>query len=987
MHLDQPRNGARRALAAATIASAMVFAALSTSGLRADAATDLAPTAPPPSSVEDVLGMTYNVFAQNALGLTASETVALSLEAGAQQPFSIDLTLDGQARTIDFVPHSIRAAGYELLVQLDDGTIVSADPGLERTLRGAVRGVPGARVAGSLLEDGLHAMIELDGSTRVFIEPLSSILPDAVGWHVVYRDHDVMPHGGSCGMSDAAETVAFNPVEGPLGPQPEGGICVAQLACDADFEYYQDYGSSVANTQNRITAVINTVNLQYESQVGITHQLSTILVRSSSNDPYTSTDAATRLCEFITEWNANQGGIVRDVAHLFTGVELNSSTIGIAADIGGTGICNTLGDCTGGEFGSFGSYCLAQSDFTTNSACVTDLTAHELGHLWGAFHCNCPNNTMNSGITCTNSFSSATINSITNYRDTRACLSSCPVPGPPANDDCGNATPFNGDNDGVIFYDTTSATTDGPFNPPNTCSDSGQNHTHNDIWYTYTASCSGTLTVSTCDDVHGAGAANYDTDLVVYGPYASVAAIDCGNVSANLAGCNDDDSGNPCGTAAPWASTVQVSASQGDVYLIRVGGWTSTSAGTGWLSVDCAGVATGACCVNTTCSIETQTGCAGAGGIWQGAGTDCSGDPCQPGGDVTNLATADFSTSQGTISSGSYLDTHVQDDVREALTEEQTNGNPARRRSRLTHTWTFNVAAGTSYTFFVEAYHTPNGEGDSFTFAYSLDNGAYTDMVTVTKTADDDALQAYAFPEDVSGLVYVQVTDDDQSQGNSSIDTVFVDEMFIFTSTTPDTTPPAAPAGLAATPGDGSVSLAWNDNGEPDVAGYNVYRSLGSGGPYSQLNGALVGSSAYVDTSVTNGTTYYYVVTAEDTSGNESADSGEANATPQGGLGSLHVDSIVVTTVNIGQGNKRGRAVVTIVDNTGTPVSGATVFGTFSIDLNESLSAVTDGSGVATLTTLSFKKGGVSIQFCVDDVTHGTLPYDDAANVETCDVN
>ncbi len=95
-----------------------------------------------------------------------------------------------------------------------------------------------------------------------------------------------------------------------------------------------------------------------------------------------------------------------------------------------------------------------------------------------------------------------------------------------------------------------------------------------------------------------------------------------------------------------------------------------------------------------------------------------------------------------------------------------------------------------------------------------------------------------------------------------------------------DTTPPAAPTGLSATAGEGTVSLNWNDNGEGDLDGYNIYRSTVSGGPYTKQNGPLLSSSDYTDNSVTNGTTYYYVVTAVDTSSNESDDSSQVSATP-----------------------------------------------------------------------------------------------------------
>jgi rhamnogalacturonyl hydrolase YesR len=97
-----------------------------------------------------------------------------------------------------------------------------------------------------------------------------------------------------------------------------------------------------------------------------------------------------------------------------------------------------------------------------------------------------------------------------------------------------------------------------------------------------------------------------------------------------------------------------------------------------------------------------------------------------------------------------------------------------------------------------------------------------------------------------------------------------------------DITPPAAPTGLSATDGNGLVSLDWNDNTEDDLDGYNVYRSTTSGSGYSQINGTLLSSSDYIDNSVTNGITYYYVVTAVDTNSNESEDSNEVSATPFG---------------------------------------------------------------------------------------------------------
>ncbi|MGH2627655.1 MAG: hypothetical protein ACRDHY_13505, partial [Anaerolineales bacterium] len=91
--------------------------------------------------------------------------------------------------------------------------------------------------------------------------------------------------------------------------------------------------------------------------------------------------------------------------------------------------------------------------------------------------------------------------------------------------------------------------------------------------------------------------------------------------------------------------------------------------------------------------------------------------------------------------------------------------------------------------------------------------------------------------------------------------------------------PPAAPAGLVATAGDGQVSLDWQDNAEPDLEGYNVYRSTTDGGPYDKVAGP-VAASAHVDSGLQNGASYYYVVRALGPGG-ESGSSNQASAVPR----------------------------------------------------------------------------------------------------------
>ena len=87
---------------------------------------------------------------------------------------------------------------------------------------------------------------------------------------------------------------------------------------------------------------------------------------------------------------------------------------------------------------------------------------------------------------------------------------------------------------------------------------------------------------------------------------------------------------------------------------------------------------------------------------------------------------------------------------------------------------------------------------------------------------------------------------------------------------------PPLPTGLTATAGIGQVSLAWN--AAADVTSYTVLRSTVNGGPYT-TNATGLTSPNYIDTGLTNGTTYYYVVSCVSGLG-ESPNSIQASATP-----------------------------------------------------------------------------------------------------------
>ncbi len=106
-------------------------------------------------------------------------------------------------------------------------------------------------------------------------------------------------------------------------------------------------------------------------------------------------------------------------------------------------------------------------------------------------------------------------------------------------------------------------------------------------------------------------------------------------------------------------------------------------------------------------------------------------------------------------------------------------------------------------------------------------------------------------------------------------------------SATPQATAPGAPTNLAATGGNAQVGLTWS--GSTGATSYNVKRGTMSGGPYTTVGSPT--RTSFTDSGLTNGTTYYYVVTAVN-GGGESGNSNQASATP----------AASVTAINYGSG-------------------------------------------------------------------------------------
>lgn len=387
------------------------------------------------------------VVINDAFGLLDSEVVTLAPSNVAADELTVSLPVASASRQIRVRPASIRTADYRVFLQIEDGSLMRIAPAPESTYRGEVVGMEGSVVAATLSADGLRARILLPDGDEYWVEPLvARVAGAAAGEHVVYRDSDVIPDAGTCAANGVAAFVGGG-TGTAAGTAGGAGLYIAELAIDADFDYYslltfQSQPDPAAAVQAHIENIVNAVNVQYERDVSIRHVLSGMIIRTAEPDPYFKTcigglnedaacttsgqciggrcamDAEMLLLQFANEWRFDQPAIRRDLAQLFTGKTLDGSTIGIAY-LGSVCVTST-------QYSLVESNCFGCASF----ACKTDLSAHEMGHSWGAGHCGgldcvpaCPDHTMNCEITCANQFHpTETIPFILNHRDSRICL-------------------------------------------------------------------------------------------------------------------------------------------------------------------------------------------------------------------------------------------------------------------------------------------------------------------------------------------------------------------------------------------------------------------------------------------------------------------------------------------------------------------------------------------------------------------------------------
>ncbi|MDF1544220.1 MAG: PKD domain-containing protein, partial [bacterium] len=317
---------------------------------------------------------------------------------------------------------------------------------------------------------------------------------------------------------------------------------------------------------------------------------------------------------------------------------------------------------------------------------------------------------------------------------------------------------------------------------------------------------------------------------------------------------------------------------------------------------------------------------------------------------------------------GSYLSTYTSDNNYEVITEALSTSHPRKVTSNAEHKWNFNVGTGGGgMMFYVEAYRPSNSDGDDFIFEYSTDDATYVGMVTVASATEQ--VYSFAMPAGLTGTVYVRVRDSDRAWDLTSLDAVYVDDMYIEYSTAPT----APTAEFAGTPVSGFTPLTVNFGDLSTGAPTSWSWTFGDGGTSTAQN------PSYTYNAVG---TYTVSLTATNSYGSDTNTKTNYITVSEPGSGESHVAAMVVGRVRSGA-SYSGTCTVTIFDETNAPLSNATVYVTYDGPNSGNLNGVTAGDGTVDFSTPLFKKPTGEWCFEVTDVTHATYTYNSAANVVT----
>ncbi|MDT7806747.1 MAG: hypothetical protein QOJ70_560 [Acidobacteriota bacterium] len=298
------------------------------------------------------------------------------------------LTLNTSAGTLELqlAPHDMRADDYRAIEVLEGGETRTLPREPTRTFKGAVEGVAGSQARFTLDSQTIEGLILMNGE-KFYVEAASRYTREAApGDFLFYREADVV--GGNaveCGVQTLSDKVnsqisRAESLKGELTPEAVvSPKREAEIATDADFEYFQASGSSSSAANGEILSIMNQVDGIYQTEIGLTFKVIFQRVWTTSADPYDAPDLSGLLEQVHIEWRDRPpaGTQSRDLVHMWTGRDLSGFQTGLAYS-------NANG--VNGVVCRFQELAVGVSERLTTSPQKIVVTAHEIGHNFSATH-------------------------------------------------------------------------------------------------------------------------------------------------------------------------------------------------------------------------------------------------------------------------------------------------------------------------------------------------------------------------------------------------------------------------------------------------------------------------------------------------------------------------------------------------------------------------------------------------------------------------
>ena len=295
---------------------------------------------------------------------------------------------DGSLDELVLEKHDIRAPGYRAENTTPAGVEVMQRAEVE-TYRGYISGEQNSSARLSIRGGKVEGYFVSSGE-RFYVEPATKYSPNATAADVViYRAEDSLKKNDFLCDSDIPAKIEYGKaLAASAGENAVSSLRTIEIATEADSAYVATLGG--ANAANaEILGILNMVEGSYENDITLNIRV-TYQHNWTSADPFTGSTTATLLTSFQGYWNANNTGVQRDVAHLFT-----ARSFALSQGIAYIGV---MCAAPSSSYGLSGYIDWAPGKFL--------VPAHEIGHNLGAHHADTPES-------CGNTLMNATLTGVT----------------------------------------------------------------------------------------------------------------------------------------------------------------------------------------------------------------------------------------------------------------------------------------------------------------------------------------------------------------------------------------------------------------------------------------------------------------------------------------------------------------------------------------------------------------------------------------------